>query len=77
LTSNFSSPKSKINRSFNIFIEIKKAGDLSNQIKEMKISNKNFDPELIYNWTFQMIKAMNYLHSNFIIHRDIKPKYDY
>jgi len=35
--------------------------------------NKNFDIKNVYLWTKELIYAVDYLHSNNVVHRDIKP----
>ena len=47
-------------------------GDLSDYIKVLQYDNKNKKEE-IWNIFYQCILGLNYLHSQDIVHRDIKP----
>ncbi len=39
----------------------------------MKKKNARFDSDLIYFWSWELINGLEFIHSNYVIHRDIKP----
>jgi len=48
-------------------------GDLRSKINQKKNLNKLFNLKLIYNWSHEIINGIYYLHTQRIMHRDIKP----
>ena len=66
--------KSKQNENIcGIITEYADNGDLSKLIKEKKKKNEYFKEELLLNWLIQLCLAIQTLHEEEIIHRNIKP----
>ena len=61
-------------RTLYIITEFAEKGDLSNVLKKAKEKKEPIPEPLLIDWFTQMLEALNYLHSNNIIHRDIKPQ---
>lgn len=55
-----------------IIMELAKGGDLQSKINAMKKNNEKFKVSTIWKYAFQIISGLNILHSNNIVHRDVK-----
>ena len=58
--------------SLNIVMEYADAGDLSKLIENNKKKHLNFQEKLIWEWISQLLNGLLYLHTNHIMHRDLK-----
>eukprot|EP01063_Lacrimia_lanifica_P029030 TRINITY_DN4359_c0_g1_i1.p2 TRINITY_DN4359_c0_g1~~TRINITY_DN4359_c0_g1_i1.p2 ORF type:complete len:730 (+),score=345.05 TRINITY_DN4359_c0_g1_i1:65-2254(+) len=54
-------------------MELCECGDFSDRIKDARRRKYKFEESRIRKWVVQMAAAMNYLHEQDYIHRDIKP----
>ena len=67
----------KCNYINNLFWDlILKDGTLDDVINEFKSEDKYIPEERVQYWAIQLLKSIDFLHRNNIIHRDIKPSYD-
>ena len=58
--------------SLNIVMEFADGGDLSKLIENNKKRHLNFEEKIIWEWIFQLLNGLLYLHTNHIMHRDLK-----
>ena len=65
----------KTKHNVHIYLEYAPLGDLQNWINHKKQKNMNFiSKQTIIQFIFQITSAIDYLHQNHIIHKDIKPQ---
>ncbi|KAG2388487.1 hypothetical protein C9374_000651 [Naegleria lovaniensis] len=58
---------------FYIVMEYCADGSLELEINKRQREQRPFETELVKRWTRQICQCMNYMHSQSIVHRDIKP----
>ena len=56
-----------------IFSEFTEGGELQSKIEEYKADNKHFEEKHLIDWLYQICFALEYLQSQNILHRNIKP----
>ena len=56
----------------NIVMEFADGGDLSKKIEYNKKHHCLFEENLIWEWIFQLLNGLTYLHGHHIMHRDLK-----
>ncbi len=59
-------------KSLNIIMEYADDGDIASKIKDNVKRRLRFDESQIWEWIIQILQGLKYLHSNKIMHRDLK-----
>ena len=59
-------------QTLNLIMEYADDGDISLKIKNNLKKKLIFNENTIWNWTFQLLEGIQYLHDNKIMHRDLK-----
>ena len=62
----------KVQNNFCIIMELAQDGDLQKKIQKFEETGQSFSTETIWKYTYQVISGLSALHSNKILHRDIK-----
>lgn len=58
-----------------IFCFNPKGGDLDGEMIRAKKAGRKIEETNVLNWFSQLLRALAYIHSRHILHRDIKPRY--
>jgi len=61
------------NSIFYIALEYCDGGTLAQQIKQKQITNSKFPYDNIYKWMKEIVSGLDFLHTNKIVHQDVKP----
>ena len=69
----FEATISKDNKYIEILTEFSEEGDLQSKIEAYKSQNKHFPESLLIDWLNQILMALKFLHSQNILHRNIRP----
>ena len=59
-------------KTLNIVMEFAEGGDLAKRIEHSKKTYCRFNENVIWEWIFQLLYGVKYLHSHQIMHRDLK-----
>ena len=68
----FPEGKYRYNMNLCIVMEYARGGDLAKEIRRYKINRMSISERKIWNYILQISDAINFLHANGIMHRDIK-----
>ncbi|RYE40935.1 MAG: hypothetical protein EOP48_24315 [Sphingobacteriales bacterium] len=61
-----------VSKRLNAIIKCSLEGDLKNKITKASEANEHFEEDKIFRWFEQVLSAIEYIHRNKILHRDIK-----
>jgi NIMA (never in mitosis gene a)-related kinase 11 len=62
----------KSDGTLNILMDYADGGTLGDKIKERSCMTRLFDEDIVIDWFVQIVSALEHMHANSVIHRDLK-----